>query len=130
MTCGETTQIISISQPSICYYFIEMEGPDACLSTNSPTQSVTSAPSNVSNNRKLEYQRGLQGGTNSPTIAPTISAEPSDSPVTAEPTGQVSFFFLYDRALSRNEIVCYYAHLNPYFSQANHPSLMRPRSHL
>ncbi|EJK70284.1 hypothetical protein THAOC_08367, partial [Thalassiosira oceanica] len=87
MTCGETTQIMSISQPSICYYFIEMEGPDACLSTNSPTQSVTSVlPMFLTNIRKLEYQRDLQGGTNSP----TVSAVPSDSPVTAEPTGQPS----------------------------------------
>ena len=70
MVCGETPQILNVTQPSACFYTFEMEGPDACPPTGMPSSTPSSDPSSIPST--------LPTGYPSHSAVPSIS--PSSSP--------------------------------------------------
>lgn len=53
MTCGNTTQIIGVTEQSMCAYFLEMKAPLACLTGTAPVQIANAMASSIENDMLL-----------------------------------------------------------------------------
>lgn len=75
MVCGETPQILNVTQPSDCFYNFEMEGPDACPPTGMPSSMPSSTPSSIPSS----FPTGIPSHSTVPSISPSSSAGPTNS---------------------------------------------------